>query len=207
MDKLGVYNLALALVEEPRLATLTDDIESRYALDEHWETAYSFVFEDAAWEWAAQTKEITNSGTTAIGYDYQYDLPTKITGFVSLIWASNQPLGWSSPIDYELSINSSGNRELWCNYNPIYVRSVIIQTDPTRWPVAFAKTVAAYLAYLICGQITGDTSDQDKLLKIYDADKGEALSNDVSQKAVRRLNEGSWSKSRRGYYPRNEQMR
>lgn len=149
--ELGVKNLALEYLGEPALSTTTDDVESRYLLDNTWLSAIAFVLRQAPWRFAMETSSITGATSNLIpGYDYSFDKPAD--------WMRTHAIFiLSDARECPLDVKEEAGR--WhANISPIVVRFVSSEyDDPEDWTEHFAKALAAYLAFSICEGLTGDT--------------------------------------------------
>jgi hypothetical protein len=56
--KLDLYQEAIRLFGDARLDSITDDTESRYALDDAWDGAVTFCLRAAPWRFAMKTKTL-----------------------------------------------------------------------------------------------------------------------------------------------------
>lgn len=68
--KLQIYNEALRHVGDLRLATLTDDVEARYSLDDAWSRAIEKSFTQGLWNFATRTEQLTALGIDGVTTTY-----------------------------------------------------------------------------------------------------------------------------------------
>lgn len=172
--KLSVYNEALRILGEARIATVTDDVEARFALDDAWTTATTFVLEQAPWRFALLTAALTHSsGEPALaGYSYRFAKPAtwlRTHSFFTLSGARECPLDMRQQgTTFYANVASPNIR---------YVSSTY--TDPTYWTEPYAKAVAAYLAYEVAEKVTGDGSKVEQVFQIYQQSAKIAIERDA----------------------------
>lgn len=204
-SKLTIYNDALRLVKERRLAALTDSREARRLLDDAWGDgsttgAVRHCLEIGQWTFAMRTAQIDYSPsiTPAFGYRYAFDQPAdlaRVAGICSDEWFK-QPL-----LEYQ------DERRFWyADLQTIYVRwvsnGVSYGADISLWPENFAKLVAAYLAKEIVGGLTGD-ADEARVMRHWDEMLKSAKSLDAMNRPTAFFPTGSWVRSRRQRVDRN----
>jgi hypothetical protein len=197
--KLGLYNGALRLCKERKLATITENRQPRHLLDDAWadgqtEGAVKRCLELGQWTFATRTQEIYASSSVEpdFGYRNAFDQPTDMVDIIAL--CSDQYL--ENPLTRYID-----ERHYWyADIDPIYVSYV--SNDPSYgadlslWPQSFADMVEAELARQICGSLTG--ADNAYVEKIYKDRLIIAKSGDAMRKPTRFMPEGSWSAARRG---------
>jgi hypothetical protein len=173
---LGIYREALALLGEKRLASTTEDIASRYALDDAYTLAATYVLRAAPWRFALVTVALSTGGSAQPGYSI----------------SSAQPANWlrthaifvlSGPRQCPIDLREQGTH-VSTNVTPTmrYVSSALIGAEAS-WPEQFAKCVSAYLAFLVAERVTGDPNRAESMFELYqrtfaDAVKIEAVPED-----------------------------
>lgn len=200
-DKLSVYNGALRLCKERRLAALTDNREPRRLLDDAWgdgatEGAVKHCLQLGQWTFAMRTGRVdhTPSVTTDFGYTYAFSQPEDMIR-VSAVCSDEY---FKEPL-----LEYADERHYWySDLQTIYVRWVSNHenygADLSLWPESFTKLVQAYLAKEIVGNLT---QGENRILKVEKAFKDalkSAKSLDAMNKPTKMLPEGSWARSRRG---------
>ena len=178
--KLSQYNAALRHLGEARLATLTDDVEARYALDEAWDTATAFVLRQAAWEFALVQGPLNAGGTLVSGYTATYLFPTtwlRTHAVFQYSATGNRecPLVLRERGTASLSVNASGN---------VYMRHVSSDfLDPALasnpWPEHFAQAHAAYLAFSVAERVTGERGAAARMSQLFSSLLPEAVAIDA----------------------------
>jgi hypothetical protein len=200
-DRLSLYNEALRLIGERELANLSEQREPKRVLDTVWDDALLYLLEQGFWNFATRTSQIDSSPDveTSFGYQFAFDKPEDWIRTVSL--SADQY--FSFPL--ETYIDETG---YWfSNIDPIYVRYISDDEEYglniAGWPMTFAKTVAAYLAFEICERLTQNRSNRTDLYQIYKARLKDARSKDAMNDPNKYLPPGSWTRSRMIGYTRS----
>lgn len=195
--QLGLYNEALRILGERRLASLTENREPRRVLDDIWaDGARDYCLEQGQWNFAMRAVEIDKSTTTipAFGFTNAFDKPTdhiRTCGVaedeffsVPLIHVLEEVGFWFAEID------------------PIYVRYISNDAaygyDMLRWPQTFAKYVAAYLAVEASFTLTQSPEKKQFAMLTMEMRLRDARSKDAMADATAFMPQGTWSASRRG---------
>lgn len=204
--KLSLYNGALRIVKERKLASLSENREPRRLLDDAWGDgsttgAVKYCLEMGQWTFATRTVQADYSPSVEpdFGYRYAFDQPVDMvrpTGIFCDAYCQ-QPL-----------LQYSDERRYWYADLPtIYVSYVSngadYGADLSLWPESFSKLVEAYLAKEIAGNLTQGDGKVQLAEKHWQAAKLDAKSIDAMNKPTRFTPQGSWGRSRRGWSSRN----
>lgn len=193
--KLSIWNDALRAIGELRLASLTEDIEARYVLDDAWDDAVAFMFTEGLWNFATKTQEITSDlGQPPIpGWSYTFDKPS---GWLRTIAVSNTSL-----FSEEANYRDEGNR-IYANVDTLYIRFIsnanAVDDQIVNWPPAFSQAVSAYLAKICAQRISGSDAKADALDAEYTKALASAKNKDAMDQAKVYLRPGSWVRAMRG---------
>ena len=89
-DKLTLYNLALAHLEERRIASLNEQREPRRVLDDFWSSVTGYCLERKIWNFMLRTVRIDASSTVtpAFGFKFAFTIPND---WVRTRWVSTTP--------------------------------------------------------------------------------------------------------------------
>jgi hypothetical protein len=195
--QLGLYNEALRLIGERRLASLAENREPRRVLDDIWnDGVVDYCLEQGQWNFAMRAVEIEKSTTTipAFGYTNAFDKPNdhiRTAGVcedefftVPLLRMVEEVGFWMADID------------------PIYVRYIsnaaTYGNDLTRWPKTFTKYVAAYIASEAVFTLTQSAEKQGYILQTMARRLIDARSKDAMADPTAFMPQGGWIQSRRG---------
>lgn len=199
--KIGLYNGALRILKERKLASLTESREPRRLLDDAYgdgstNGAVRYCLEMGQWTFATRTVQIdySPSVTPSFGYQYAFDQPTDLVRTVGMFSDENCTIPLLEYVD---------ERRYWySNLETIYVKYVSNHSsygaDLSLWPENFAKLVEAYLAKEIAGSLTQGDNRIVAAEKNWYRAKKEARSFDAMNKPTVFAPTGSWVASRRG---------
>lgn len=154
-DKLSLYNAALGFLEERRLASLSENRESRRVLDDYWTSVPLYCLEQGLFRFSKRVVQIDASSTIvpAFGYINAFTIPND--------WIRTVVISTSPDLDPPLLQYNEETGYWYANATPLYVS--YISNDPLygmnigAWPQAFADYVALRLARKACKRITGKT--------------------------------------------------
>lgn len=173
--ELGVKNAALRHLGQPALATLTDDIESRYVLDGVWDDAIVFVLRQAPWRFALKTAAQTGATSSLIvGYTHSVARPAdwlRTHSIYKLVGAKEYPIDFK---EHALRWFTNG-----ASFNARFVSTDY--NTPSSWTEQFAKALSAYVAFLSCDKITGDPSRTAKTHDLFQEFLQGAIDSDTVQ--------------------------
>lgn len=196
--QLSIYNGALNIIGERKLASLTEDREARYKLDDIWDNdLVDRVLQMGQWNFAARTIELTASPsiTPSFGYQFGFDKPTDFIRTMAVAYDEY----------FKLPLTLYQDEASWwfADVETIYVRYVSndIQygNDFSLWPFNFTEMVEHYIAYKVAPRLTGLDFDSDMLLAKWKMMLRDAKATDAMESPAEFLPQGSWSRSRQGF--------
>jgi len=197
MTKLQLYNGALRLCGERKIASLAENREPRRLLDDAYgdgstNGSVRRCLELGQWTFAMRTIQLDYSPSIepSFGFLRAFDQPTDMVNVAGIAEDEffNVPL-----------TQYADERQYWyAHLDTIYVKYVSNHTDYgadlSLWPQVFADMVEADLAREIVVNLTG--GDVDKVEKKFKDAKTRAMSNDAMKKPTAFLPMGSWASSR-----------
>lgn len=160
--KLDLYNRALDLLGEPRLAHLSQARLARYALDDAYTFVLSECLEQGMWLFAMRTVAASSTAlpTPDFGFAYAYTIPADIIHTYMLFRDATTALDVNE--DY---VEIDG--EFLTQASPLYVRytsnGASYGNNLALWPYTFSKYVAAKLAGKVCFTVTRRSDLCDRL--------------------------------------------
>lgn len=194
--QLGLYNEALRLIGERRLASISENREPRRVLDDVWnDGAREYCLEQGQWNFAMRAVEITASTVIpTFGFTHAFDKPNDFIRTCGV--AEDQ--SFARPL-----IDTLEEVGFWfANIDPIYVRYVSNANtygfDLARWPSSFSKYVAAFLASEVVFTLTQSTEKQKYITALMEYRLKKARSIDAMADATAFAPEGNWTMSRKG---------
>jgi hypothetical protein len=201
--KLSLFNGALRELGSRKLASLSENRESRRVLDDIWTSGFvDEVLETAEWTFAMRAIEIASdpSSDPQFGFQYRFTKPSDWvkTSYVCQDEDFNDPC-----LDY-----ADENDSWWANIATLYIKYVSNDAsygaDLSLWTpsvVTFAETLLARKA---CKRLTQSDSDEDMLWKKLKKAKTEAMSRDAAKGPTKFAPRGKWASSRLGAAARRD---
>lgn len=194
--QLSLYNGALRSIGERKLATLTDNIESRHLLDDVWDDSfYEKVLRQGQWDFAMRTVKLTYNPAYSqeFGPQYGFDRPTDLVRIAGL---SDDEYFYEPMLHY---VND--NNIWWTDVDTIYVRYVSNDErygkDLSLWPADFTSWVQSWMGLQILKNLTGNDTDYKSHKEDTEDLLKQAKSTDAQEKPAKFSPEASWVKARR----------
>lgn len=189
---LTVYNAALRHCGLRKLASASEAVESRRALDDAYDDALRFMLERGFWNFAVRTIEMSAPTVTPIfGFNYAHEKPADWRRTLTI--AADDRL--SAPIRF---VDEAG---YWnADYETIYVRYISDDAsyggDLTKWPQSFAEAFSSYLALQVVERLTQSDTKIERIAKLHQRSLSFALSRDAMDEPPGELPRGGWASSR-----------
>ena len=196
-SRLLLYNNALRLCGERRLASLTEDRKPRHLLDQVWnEGGVDFCLEQGQWNFAMRAVQLDydTAVTPAFGYTRGFSKPSDWIRTAGL--CSDE--GFRAPL-----LEYMDEAGYWfASLDVLYVRYVSNDTDWganfSLWPETFSRYVASHFASEIVFDMTSDKERITLVERLTVRRKRDALNKDAMNDATRMPAPGSWSRARMG---------
>jgi len=195
--KLALYNGALRLCGERRLASLTENREPRRYLDEVWADDFvKGILEKGTWKFALRSTKLDpdSNVTVEFGHTHAFAKPDDMVRIAAV----------SSDEFFNTPLLAYNEEQSWLfsSTNPLYLRYVSSDTnygaDMSRWTKAFSDFAEADLALAIIKRLTQDKSEWDRLAKLHRSILTIARSLDAMADPTKFLPRGDWVSSRIG---------
>ncbi len=196
--KLSIYNGALSVIGERKLASLTENREPRLKLDDIWDNdLIDRVLQMGQWNFAKRTVELTASPsvTPSFGYQYAFDKPTD---FIRTMMVCHDEY-------FNIPITRYSDEAQWwfCDAEQIYVAYVSNDTqwgaDLSLWPHNFTEMVEHYLAWKVAPRIAGIDISDKRLANQWKMWLAEAKAVDAMESPAKFAPKGGWARSRKGF--------
>ena len=154
IDQLSIYNNALFLLGERKLATITENRKPRYDLDTIYDLgAVDYCLEIVKPVFATTTAVLTVSAASPDhDLDNVFTLPT---GFIDVVGVYSD-----SKLDQPVSRYIVDAGTLACEYSTIYLRYITNTIAIGTWSPSFARVVSAYLAREYAETISPDEFEE-----------------------------------------------
>lgn len=196
-SKLSLYNGALRILGERKLASLTESREPRRKLDEIWDAdALNTVLEAGQWNFAIRSVALTAdpSITPAFGYQYAFARPDD---FVRVAGVCEDEF-----FDIPLKRYTFEGGYWRCDLQTLYVRYVSNDShfggDYSLWPPTFARYAEAWLAEQAALGITQDANKKALAEAARKRFLTDASGNDAMEQPPKFKPRGSWTNARGG---------
>ena len=197
-DKLSLYNGALAILGERKLANLTENREPRHKLDDIWDRDFvKRVLQRGQWNFATRSIQPAASAsvTPAFGYTNAFEKPDdfiRTTGVCQ-----------DEYFEVPLTRYTDETGYWWADLDTIYVRYVSNDSqyggDFSLWPPNFTIYAEHELAAQVAPRLSGYDRDRVRELKQLAKEAlDEAKNTDAMEEAANFQPEGSWVRARRG---------
>jgi len=197
-DRLSIYNGALLMTGNRRLANLTENVESRYILDDIWQNGggVKHCLEQAFWNHALRTVlvEYSPSIETPWGYRRAFDKPSDLVRIYTICTDEY----FKNPLhEYQ----DEGN--FWyADYDELYLRYVSngddYGMDMSLWPESFSRYVEGYFAVRAIKRLTDAGEDYKDLRDIVRRLLTDAKAKDAQKDPVGYAPMTGWQESRFG---------
>lgn len=196
-SKLSIYNGALAICEERKLASLTENREPRRLLDGVWDrNGVRTCLESGLWNFAIRSMQYdySPSVTPSFGYRRAFDKPSD--------WVRTAAVCSDEHFRVPLLHYQDDAAFWWSDLDTIYIRYVSSDTDYgfdfAKWTENFTRYVEHYFAHQIVGRLTGSGSLKNSVQKDLGIWLSKAKATDAMDEATVMLPPGSWSQARHG---------
>lgn len=194
--KLKLYNEALSLLKETKLASLTEERETRRRLDDAWSAgALDAALEKGQWHFASRIVELTYNPSVepTFGHQYVIDKPSdliRLTAFCSDEFLREPIVAYQETGAYWL-----------CDLDRVYIKYVSDDDsygyDTTLWPESFREVVEALLA-LKASPVSASESILERIEGTLDTRLSKAVSLGAMAGPTKFAPTGSWTRARSG---------
>ena len=197
-SKLTIYNGALSIIGERKLASLTENREPRYKLDEVWDNDFiRRILQMGQWNFAKRTVELDANPaiTPSFGYAYGFDKPDDFV----------RTMGICHDEYFNLPITRYADEaQSWfCDQETIYVAYVSDDSqwggDFSLWPPNFTEMAEHYLAMKVGPRIRGVEINEKTLYALWKRWLAEAKATDAMESPAKFAPQGGWARSRQGF--------
>ena len=197
-DKLSIYNGALNIIGERRLANVNENRETRFKLDDIFDNDFkNRLLQMGQWNFAARSVKIPASTTVTPTFGYEFAFP-KPDDFVRTMRVAFDDF-FKQPIT-----RYNDESQFWfMNEEEIFVQYVSNDVqfggDFSLWPFNFTEMAEHYLAYKVAPRLTGLDLDSSALLGKWKMALREAKAVDGMEAPARWAPQGAWASSRQGF--------
>jgi hypothetical protein len=198
-DQLSLYNGALRLLGQRKLASLAEDSEPRHLLDDVWdEGAIDACLEEGLWNFATRTVRLDYSPSVEpdFGFRRAFDKPAD--------WVRTAGMASDGYFRARLTDEQAKDEAgFWyADLDTIYVRFVSNDSayggDLSRWPQSFVNFVECFLALKISPRIVKAANQRQELTRTYQQLLVKARGKDAMNEGTAFPPSGGWVAARRG---------
>lgn len=197
--KLSLYNGALTVIGERKLATLTDNVESRRKLDDVWDNdLVKRVLQMGQWNFSARSVELQASTTVTptFGFQFAFDKPSPDFRRTMGVW---QDEFMSTPLTNYMD----EGQWIFAELETIYLKYVSSDSqfggDFTLWPENFTEMVEHYIAFKVAPRLTGLQYSATDLEAKWKRWLSDAKAVDAMEAPVGVKPKGGWARARQGF--------
>lgn len=204
VSQLSLYNSALRILGERKLASLVEERLPRRVLDDIWDDgnggAINHCLEQGLWKFAIRSQAYTYnpSITPDFGLAYAFNKPDD--------WLRTAAVATDPYFNNPLTQYADENGYWFADWQTLYIKYVSSDdqfgNDMSLWPQSFIKFVEGYLAYYAAPQICEDEKKEEKAKKIMNEARLAAKSKDAMDGPAEFMPQGAWAGSRFGRYTR-----
>lgn len=196
--KLSLFNGALRELGSRKLASLSENRESRRVLDDIWTGGFvDEVLETAQWTFAMRAIEIASDPSASPDFGFRYKF-TKPDDWVKTSYVCTDEDFNTPCLDY-----ADENDAWWSNQDTLYIKYVSNDSaygaDLSLWTPSVVTFAEMLLARKACKRLTQSDSDEEMLYKKLSKAKKEALSRDAMKGPAKFAPRGRWASSRLGW--------
>lgn len=198
-DKLSIYNGALTILGERRLANLTEDREPRHELDDVWDNGMlDRCLQMGQWNFASRSVELTASPsvTPSFGHQFAFDKPP--ADFIRTMMLCHDEF-FNRPVT---RYNDEG-QWIFADIEVIYLKYVSNDSqhggDYSLWPANFTEFVEHYMAYKVAPRLVGIDLNERTLEAKFERALLKAKNTDAAEGPAKFAPKGGWSSSRQGF--------
>lgn len=203
-DQLSIYNGALTILGERRLADLTENREPRYELDDIWNNGlFERVLQMGQWNFAARSVQLAASPSVTPSFGYQFGFEKPEADFIRTMMVC-----YDEYFNLPITRYSDEGQWIFADVEIIYLKYVSddIQfgTDFSLWPANFTEFVEHYMAYKVGPRLAGLDLRERTLEMKFERALMKAKSSDAMESPAKFAPKGGWANSRQGFRSNSE---
>jgi hypothetical protein len=196
-SKLSIYQGAVLVCEERKLASLTESRESRRMLDGVWDrNGVRTCLQLGQWNHATRVARVEHDPSLTQPFGFRYGF-AKPDDFVRTVGVCHDEYYQSPLLSYEDKAS-----HWWADITPLYVQFVSSSNDYgmdfSKWPPNFERLVEHYFALQIVGRLTSNRQLKADVKAGYDYWLLQAKNTDAMEQPAKFPPRGSWASARGG---------
>ena len=203
-DKLSLYNGALTILGERKLASLTENRPPRHKLDDIWDNDLrERVLQHGQWNFAGRTVQLEASPsiTPSFGYQFAFDKPVD--------FIRTMQVAYDEYFNLPITRYSDEASWLFSDSEVIYLQYVSKDSqwgfDFSLWPENFTEYVEFYLAKKVAPRLIGLDINKQELARDTKNQLADAKGTDAMEAPAAFPPKGGWARSRQGFRSGSEE--
>jgi hypothetical protein len=198
-DQLSIYNGALTILGERKLATLDDNVPYRYDLDDIWDNdMVNRCLQMGQWNFAARSVELAASPEVTPGFGYQFAFDKPPSDFIRTMMVC-----YDEYFDRPITRYSDEGQWIFADVELVYLKYVsnddLFGQDYSLWPANFTEFVEHYLAYKAAPNLAGLDMKERTMEAKFERALLKAKSTDAMESPAKFAPKGGWAESRQGF--------
>ena len=202
-SRLALFNEALRICGERKLASLTEDRKPRHLLDDVWSAGgVDDVLEEGQWNFAMRAVQLDYDPAVdpQFGFSYAFSKPSDWIRTAALCTDE----AYSAPL-----LRYVDEADYWyADPTPLYIKYVSNDTnygaDLSRWPGSFSSYAAAHFASKIVLDLTSDKERVQLVHALAKQERKNALNKDAMNQPPAQPAATSWVQARAGGVSRRD---
>lgn len=183
-SKTDIINAALMLTGAKKLMSLTTDTKSARLANAMYDIVRDEIFDKPVkWRFCTARAQLAKKDDApAFGtYEFQYGLPAGFRRIIAMVDVNGDVLEYE--FEREVYVASDGEQTdvILTNETVVYVKYIILRTDPAVYPAWFSNAIYARLARLIYQPIREDTGLYRKIKDVWDEAWDDALAGNAAE--------------------------
>ena len=197
-SEVSICNLALSWLGTNPITALTDDTVEAKQCQANYEPARDATIEDRNWTFAIERLILTPMiDTPTFGYSHQFLIPARVLRVISV---SDGSASGSNVMGTEIDWQKEKNA-IVANTSTVYVKAVVQEKDPARYPPSYVQALAARLAAEMAMPLTHSNAMLDRMWGLYGAKLKAASGTDGRQGRREQTEAVRLTRARRLGYP------
>lgn len=197
--QLSIYNGALTILGERRLANLSENREPRRELDDIWDNDMRRrVLQMGQWNFAARSVQLTASPSVTPSFGYQFAFDKPAADFIRTMMVC-----YDEYFNMPITRYSDEGQWIFADTEVIYLRYVSDDAefggDYSLWPPNYTEFVEHYMAYKVAPRLVGLDLSERAIEAKFERAKTKANSTDAMESPAKFAPKGGWANSRQGF--------
>lgn len=129
----------------------------------------------------AQLSKLSAANNPAFGFDFQYGLPANTRRIIAMVDESGDIIEYPFRREVYVASNDVQTDVILTNETIVFVKFIVLRTDPAKYPAWFTNAIYVRLARLLFQPIREDTTLFRKLQFMWDEAWSDALAGNAAE--------------------------